>query len=259
VDLAEATTVEPELAPAQPAEIELIVYDGAWYQPRKLARTALAAAQRLGATLHENDPVVDIRRVGGRAERVRTATGLTWSPDAVIDCAGAAADRVARLAGAQLPVEAVPGLVVTTAPSANRRLRSIVMGARANARPAGGMRQLLHSYEVDARLRLLPSGAQLQTLGARVLAEVAAVLPGLRQATIERVAVGTRPVPFDGFPLVGRVDDLDNFYAVVTHSGALLAPRLATLFTRELLAQSPRPELARFRPTRVREPAGPGR
>jgi glycine/D-amino acid oxidase-like deaminating enzyme len=140
------------------------VYEGAWYQPRKLARTALAAAQRLGATVHENDPVVDIRRVGDRAERVRTATGLTWNPDAVIDCAGAAADRVARLVGARLPIETVPGLVVTTAPSANHRLRSIVMGTRANARPAGGMRHLLHSYAVDARLRLLPGGAQMQSL-----------------------------------------------------------------------------------------------
>jgi glycine/D-amino acid oxidase-like deaminating enzyme len=62
--------------------------------------------------------------------------------------------------------------------------------------------------------------------------------------------MGVRPVPKDGYPLVGFDATVVNLYHVVTHSGITLAARLAALVTEELTGGDTAP-LDPYRPARV--------
>jgi glycine/D-amino acid oxidase-like deaminating enzyme len=60
-----------------------------------------------------------------------------------------------------------------------------------------------------------------------------------------------RPMPQDGLPVVGFVDD--GLFAVVTHSGVTLAPFLAPLVAAELVHDVDLELFDDFRPNRFAE------
>ena len=59
-----------------------------------------------------------------------------------------------------------------------------------------------------------------------------------------------RPVPADGFPIVGALDEVPGAYVIVTHSGITLGPLLADLLATEILTRTASPLLTRYRPDR---------
>jgi glycine/D-amino acid oxidase-like deaminating enzyme len=81
------------------------------------------------------------------------------------------------------------------------------------------------------------------------MGHAAAVLPALARGSVAEVRLGVRPVPRDGYPLVGFDPAVGNLYHVVTHSGITLAARLALLVTEELTGGDTAP-LDAYRPTR---------
>jgi len=64
------------------------------------------------------------------------------------------------------------------------------------------------------------------------------------------VTLGFRPMPTDGFPIVGAVPGTADLYVTVSHSGVTLAPILGEHVTRELLDGQHVEELAPYRPDR---------
>jgi glycine/D-amino acid oxidase-like deaminating enzyme len=75
------------------------------------------------------------------------------------------------------------------------------------------------------------------------------VLPALAHVEPEAVRLGVRPVPADGYPIVGFDAAIGNLYHAVTHSGITLAARLALLVTDELTGGDASP-LDPYRPDR---------
>ena len=86
--------------------------------------------------------------------------------------------------------------------------------------------------------------------GTRVLDKVKAFLPGARAASLDHVTLGFRPMPTDGFPIVGAVPGVADMYVAVTHSGVTLAPVLGEDVRRELLDEQRIDELEPYRPDR---------
>ncbi|MDX3805106.1 LysR substrate-binding domain-containing protein [Bosea thiooxidans] len=62
--------------------------------------------------------------------------------------------------------------------------------------------------------------------------------------------VTIRPIPRDGLSAVGPVPGLENYYLMVTHSGATLSPALGAMAADEIVNGTRRPELEGFRPAR---------
>ncbi len=62
--------------------------------------------------------------------------------------------------------------------------------------------------------------------------------------------IAWRPVPVDGFPSVGRVDDLAGYYEAVTHSGITLGPIIGRLLTQEIIDGTVDTLIAPYRPSR---------
>ena len=251
-----ARELEPALAlPAHPTDRVALYRKEVWYDASTLARWLLRRAQQLGAVVRQHEGVTAIKAEAGHITEVTTATGRRISGDLVVDCAGAAAGSVAALAGANVPVRRVPGLLVTSSPSASG-LRTIVSAADLHARPHHGRRVLLHSWVLDGELALEPPWPGRHALAQRLLNRARPVLPGLGVACVEAARVGVRPIPPDGLPLVGFVPEVDNLYAVVSHSGVHLAPILGQLAAREL-AGRPQERLESFRPARFLTGDGP--
>ena len=47
--------------------------------------------------------------------------------------------------------------------------------------------------------------------------------------------IGYRPMPADGFPIIGRAEGIDGLYVAVMHSGITLAPAVGLFAAQEIL------------------------
>jgi glycine/D-amino acid oxidase-like deaminating enzyme len=86
--------------------------------------------------------------------------------------------------------------------------------------------------------------------GQQILQSAARYFPRLQRAKIERVSIGYRVLPADGFPILGFTRSFGNLYVAVTHSGVTLAPVIAQFATQEILEGVAVESLAPYRPSR---------
>jgi glycine/D-amino acid oxidase-like deaminating enzyme len=87
-------------------------------------------------------------------------------------------------------------------------------------------------------------------LASDVMARLKTKLHGLPKINLTDVKIGTRPVPLDGFPVVGNVPGHGGLFVAVMHSGVTLAPLIGQLLASEMLQMSESSLLVPFRPNR---------
>ena len=75
-------------------------------------------------------------------------------------------------------------------------------------------------------------------------------VPRLGPLTFEDVRICHRPMPLDGYPVLGASPSRRDVYLAVTHSGVTLAPVVGALVAQELVDESPAEALKDFRPDR---------
>jgi glycine/D-amino acid oxidase-like deaminating enzyme len=247
-DLAPELRLDPEAV----REVLHMPAEG-WIDAPLFIHTLLAELARQGRAVRPGTRVREITREDGRATGVVTEAGDRVPAGAVINCAGPAADRVAAAAGVRLPLERVPGLLIVTE-RVPVRLRQVVHPEGPSFRPDGGGRLVILTDwqpsglpdEVEPNPSLsVPEGA------AAVPDQVARYLPMLAGARVEAARLGVRPMPPDGYSIVGQHPDLPGFYLVVTHSGVTLGPVLGPRVAGEVLGGRPDPALVPFRPDRL--------
>jgi glycine/D-amino acid oxidase-like deaminating enzyme len=95
-----------------------------------------------------------------------------------------------------------------------------------------------------------PDEALREYHGKRILAKIASFLPAARGVRLERLTLGFRPLPMDGFPVVGALPASPDVHVAVTHSGVTLAPIIARHTADEVLHGSRVEVLAPYRPER---------
>lgn len=95
-----------------------------------------------------------------------------------------------------------------------------------------------------------PSEKLREMHGNRILTKIASVLPGAKDARLERLTLGFRPLPTDDFPVVGAIPGAPDVYVTVTHSGVTLAPILGRYVTHEIVDGEHVDALAPYRPER---------
>lgn len=230
----ETLRLEPDLDPAAlPDEIAFFPREG-WLDPAGLVAHLLSHGIEL-----VRDDAVTAFELDGVVEAVRLASGRRLPADAVVNCAGPAAGRVAALVELDLPMRNTSGVLVHTGPVASRVSR-VVRAPHIHLRPNGARRVVLHSTDTDGR----PAD---QSTADTVLTAGRALYPGIRDASVESVRLGERPIPRDGLPVLGRVRELPNFYFAVSHSGATLCLHAGDLVAAEVLGEDRNDALADFR------------
>ena len=253
IDAAELKHLEPGLEIGPVAAAEYSPNEGQ-VEPQMVVDACLRRLREMGCEIHADREVDGFERHdGGRINRLITDSG-TVDVDAVVMAAGTATTRLAGLAGVNVPQAESPGVVMRTDPLPPL-LRNVPV---VYAPPLGDGRREIHLRQcADGRL-MIGEGDQeslaeddTQAHADDLLERASRYLPGLTDAKAVPVPVGWRPMPLDGYPVMGFASEAPNLYVALTHSGVTLAPALSQLAAQEICGGAPAEAvLGPYRPQR---------
>ncbi len=242
VDAAEIGRIEPALK--HPPALALHVVEEGALEPLATTQALLAAAIGLGAELR-HDRVMALDIAAGKITGVMTAHGRLVA-DHVVVAAGTATADLAKSAGVTVPISAPPGLLVATRP-APKIFNGLVMA------PDMHVRQLEDgSLLAGADFGGSDPGEDAEATARSVFAGLQAMLKGGEKLVFDRYQIGHRPMPADGFPIVGAAPNAPGLYLAVTHSGITLAPAIGLFAAAEILGRQRDSLLAPYGPERFR-------
>jgi glycine/D-amino acid oxidase-like deaminating enzyme len=205
----------------------------------------LRAASSAGAEIIYPSEVKGLDLRGGRLRAVQTTHGDVQA-DVFVIAAGVDTPRLAAMAGASVPLIESPGLLVHTKPAPRLMNRILQMPNKAyikqytdgrmvvgdnNAPPPGAA----HDLRLMGPPHDSPNDSLREIHAKRILGEAEQHLPGVVQAQVEGVTLGWRPLPKDGYPVLGFIESCPNVYVAVTHSGVTLSPIIGQLAAIEIL------------------------
>jgi glycine/D-amino acid oxidase-like deaminating enzyme len=216
-------------------------------------------ARALGAELRYPCEVLAIELRGPRLLGVRTSEGRV-ALDHLVVAAGIDSQPLLATLGYHLPLRNAPGILAHSVPVPE--LTKVVYDGpdelefkqMANGRIVGEWHfeppDIPAHREIRAHATDYPNPALRAEHGRRILERIGTVMPGVRGVPLQRLTLGFRPMPIDGFPIVGPVPGAREVYMAVTHSGVTLAAILGRYVSREILTEARMPALAPYRPTR---------
>ncbi|MAY63522.1 MAG: oxidoreductase [Rhizobiales bacterium] len=250
--------MEPDLDIGEIGAYPIAYYpEEGWVDPMIYSAWLLReAGRRHDATIRSHTPITRVETKGSRVEAVHTAGGERIKADYVINCTGSQAD--ADLGVEKVPLAPTVGILAFPPPVATT-LRSQLHADDLNVRPDGAGRLMIQKASIEKRFdeakSLEADGPEAQEL-LDVTRKIMPVLEGVR---IEAVRTTYRPMPKDGFPCVGAMPDLANYYVAVTHSGVTLAPYLGKALADEIVVDRRHKALDPFAPDRFfAEPSSHG-
>jgi glycine/D-amino acid oxidase-like deaminating enzyme len=256
ITAAELQQLEPSLVPGTVSAASIGPIDG-HVEPVKVIAACLQQARTHGTVVHVDTPVSGLRMATNgstirRVQAVQTAQGEIVC-DAVVLAAGTETTALAAMAGLHIPQEESPGVVVRTDPWPRvlQTVSVLYMPPVDAARPEIHLRQL-----ADGTLQI-GEGSQeslvrddSQTHADELLARATHYLPALAGARAIPVPVGYRPMPRDGFPVLGYPEPVPNLYLALMHSGVTLAPLVGELAALEIVDGARVQLLDAYRPER---------
>jgi len=226
VTAAEARGIEPGFEPGAETDI-FYTPDEGMMSPVELTSMMLDAAVAHGAQYSPHDAYQGFAKTAGSYE-IQSSSGKREA-DFLIFAGGIANPELVEGTGLKAPLIHSTGSVVHLAPLP-RIFDSVILGAHVHA-----------IQRVDGRVVIAKhfSGSPVgdpSTPDAQELVRVAArVLPGLKDAVVEKVTETRRVIPADGLPVVSRSEKLPGVLSITTNAGISLAAGLSQLITTELL------------------------
>jgi len=245
IDRDEFIQLEPNVA-NPPQSCLFSVQDGAADGP-ELTRFFMSEAAKAGATILTGVQFESLLLDRGVATGAETSHG-TFTADRVVLATGTATEDLCKSVGLNIPMDNRRGLIVHTTPIASA-ISSVINSEDIHFRQAADGHIVMG--EIFSGGTLSASAGQTPEQFAEVLlTRLKNRLPDVEGLAIERVHLGIRPVPLDGYPVVGIPSSLSGLYIVTTHSGITLAPLIGRLVSEEILADERSPLLQSFHPDR---------
>ena len=253
IDADELQRLEPSLDAGAVAAAEYSPNEGQ-VEPQMVVDACMRRLREMGCDVYADREVLGFERSGdGRIVGLSTTSG-PLDVDAAVVAAGTETTRLAALAGVNVPQARSPGVVIRTDPL-SRLLRNVPV---VYAPPLGDGRREIHLRQCADGRMMIGEGDQeslaeddSQPHADDLLARARRYLPGLAGARAVPVPVGWRPMPLDGYPVVGFASEAPNLYVALTHSGVTLAPALSQLAAQEVCGGAPADAvLGPYRPQR---------
>lgn len=218
-----------------------------WIDGPLLAHSMVRLAGDAGATLCFGSEVVAVERQNDRISGVRLANGERIAADMVVNCAGPWADRIARLAGRELPLAPTLGFITRVSGAPVDIVKRVVHTLTLDIRPDGGGLFALHHRDADSGIA---AGDAPEVWAERLVERFKGCVPAAEDARIFRSTVATRPIPADGRTSAGLLPSLPGYAEIVTHSAITMGALLPALVATELLDGMASPLLTNFQPER---------
>jgi glycine/D-amino acid oxidase-like deaminating enzyme len=242
VDREEFRMLEKNVEPGEVAAAAWSEDEGS-LDPVRAAEAFVDHARKQGARVVFPCEVTAVQERWGRLTGVRTSQG-DFELDCLVVAAGIDTPRIASMVGVGIPLVESPGVLAHTAPG-ERMVSRVVLS------PGAHMKQKL-----DGRLVAgMGFGAALSKdataeEGQKILEAGRPYLPMVSKLSLERVTLGFRPLPKDGYPVIGFPEGAPDLYFAVMHSGVTLAPVVGRLSALEILDGVEVELLAGFRQAR---------
>ena len=253
IDAAELARLEPALEPGPVAAAEYSPNEGQ-VEPQLVVDVCLRRLQEMGCEVRTGTEVVGFERGSdGLIHRLDTSSGPV-QVEAVVMAAGTDTTTLAGQAGVNVPQADSPGVVIRTGPLPPLLNNVPVVYAP----PLEDGRREIHIRQCADGRMMIGEGDQeslaeddSQAHADDLLDRACRCLPGLAGARAETVPVGWRPMPLDGYPVMGFASEAPNLYVALTHSGVTLAPALSQLAAQEICEGRPADAvLGPYRPQR---------
>jgi len=227
VEVEEFKKLEKNVEPGDVAAASWSEEEGS-LDPVRAAEVLVDHAARQGARVVFPCEVTAIDQKWGRLTGVRTTAG-DFELDVVVVAAGVDTAKLGAMAGIEVPLVESPGVLAHTKPG-ERLVDRVVLS------PGAHMKQKLDGRVVAGMgFGAAPSRSGTEEEGQKVLEAGRKYLPGLAKLSLEKVTLGFRPLPKDGYPLIGFPDGAPGVYLAVMHSGVTLCPIVSRLAALEIL------------------------
>ena len=145
----------------------------------------------------------------------------------------------------RLPMQNKKGLIVQTAPLPQLINHVLMTNDVHFKQNTDGSFTAGEIYSGDLKKGIVPLD-----LAYDVLSRISKKLKSSENLTPTNIKIGTRPVPIDGFPVVGEIEGYKGAFIAVMHSGVTLAPLVGELLASEMLQATKSSLLNSFRPIR---------
>jgi glycine/D-amino acid oxidase-like deaminating enzyme len=221
-----------------------------WVDLPSLIRELSGEFVRDGGVIRTGVGKVTVEVQDGRVSAVVLGDGSRLPVDAVVMATGADVPEAAKAVGTAIEDSTPVAVLVRTKP-VDVRLKAVINSPRIAVRPnVGGNLVLDRSWAEEHVVRHGDGTYSVpDEIVAKLLEEASAVLEGTPRLELDSVAMGPKPIPGDGHPVVGELDDVSGYFVAFTHSGATLGLILGELLAQEVLGRRS-PLLDAFRPGR---------
>lgn len=191
-------------------------------------------AKRLGVEFHFREGVTGIRRENRRVTGVVTEKGA-YSAGTVVNAAGAWGGEIAKLVGADVPIQPDSHEAGITEPVA-RFLRPMIVDIRPAADSSNCYFYQHHTGQILLCITPRPpipglDHRETSIFLPQVAKRVLEIMPCLQPIKVRRTWRGSYPMTPDGAPIVGEVNGLEGYLNAVgmCGQGFMLGPGLAVL------------------------------
>ena len=202
----------------------------------KFINACLNRARERGAIVYEGTAVTGFTLRHGRVAAVETVDS-EFPCDVVVLAGGVQTSELAAVAGVVIPQQRSPGIVIKTTACATVLQNVAVL----HAPPIDESHQHLHLRQLRDGSLNIGQGTQeginrdaSQEHADALLERARDYLPAIGDAAAIPTPVGYRPMPLDGFPVVGFTEAVSNMYVALMHSGVTLAPLVGEMGALEI-------------------------
>ena len=251
-DPQQLTTIEALANPQAVNGAALFNPGEGWVSLPELIHTLLAEFTALGGkTVQHAGKVLPSADMEGRICGVVTQEDGLLPFDRVLVACGAETPAVVGSLGYSLPDGSVLSMLAISEP-ADILPDKVFNTPRVALRPNPGHTLALdHSWYVeDIRQQDDGSFTVSPQIPARLMEEADRILSLGTPLKVASYKVGRKPVPADGFPVLGELPGFPGCYIAFTHSGATLALIIGELLAGEMVTGKRHPMLSDFRPER---------
>ena len=223
----------------------------------------LQRARERGTVVHPQTCVTGFVIRNGSVAAIKTSDA-EFPCDAVVLASGVQTTELASLAKTHIPQQRSPGIVIKTT-SCAEILHNVAVIHAPGSPPVTGKGQKdenyqsLHLRQLSDRSLRIGQGTQeeinrddSQQHADALLARARAYLPAIADAEAIPTPVGYRPMPLDGFPVLGFTEAVQNLYIALMHSGVTLAPLVGEMATLEIADGARVDWFTPYRPERFR-------
>ncbi|MCQ1951458.1 FAD-binding oxidoreductase [Arthrobacter sp. zg-Y859] len=187
----------------------------------------------------------------GRAIGVTTSHGEHYPADAVLVACGQQTPAVVKELGVDIPDASPVSMLVITEP-VTQKVRPVMNTPRVALRPnPGNTLALDHDwYEESITENVDGTYTIAEAIVQQLVDEAAALLEGKPALKPASWKLGRKPIPGDGEPVFGELQEVPGCFVAFSHSGATIGLIAGELLAEEILTDQKHPMLATFRPER---------